>query len=859
MKFYTNAQLIGDNVYLRGYEDGEAIQLIVPCTPYLFVSSPRASQDFRTLDGQPVAKVDFSSPKDARQYIEDYSNVAGHKLYGLEKFLYTFLNDHYPGEIKYDASRIRVVTLDIETDSEGGFPNIETANKAVTAITLRTGDKSLVLGMFEYEPESPNVTYVQCDNERILLERFLRAWRGEYLPDVVTGWNIEFFDMPYLTNRIRRILGDSYAKKLSPFEKLSTRKFELAGKEIIHETPVGINIVDYLGLYRKFSFSQQESFKLDHIAYIELGERKLDYHALGFESLDEFYKGDFKNFINYNIRDVDLVYRLDEKLKFLEQVYALAYDAKVNYIDTLTTVGMWDVIIHNYLLAQGIVVPQAEKNRKDRQIEGAYVKDPAVGLHNWVCSFDLNSLYPHLMMQYNISPDTLYEQLDQFKNVERYNDQGVLVDFQINDSVSQFIDNGVLDNDDLRNYLIENNLTITPTGCTFVKDKQGFLPKLMETMYNDRSAWKKKMLAAKQAYEQTPTKELANEIARCHNMQLAKKIQLNSAYGALSNAFFRWFDPRLAESITKSGQLSIRWMEKHINIYLNKLFKTADEDYVIACDTDSMYIRLEKLVDAVMPGAPVEKIVPFIDKVCSQKLEPFIDKCYDDLGQYVNAYAQKMKMKREAIADKGIWTGKKHYILNVWNLEGVAYKEPKLKMMGIEAVRSSTPSACRDNIKKALGIIMNKTEDDLIDFIADANEKFKSLPFEEVAFPRSVKDMNKYFDPRSGYRKISNAGVPIHVRGALVFNHQVKERKLDTILQSIVEGDKIKFCYMLMPNPFHENVLATPGALPKQLGMDKYIDYNQQFNKGFLEPIKTILDVIGWKTERQNTLESFFG
>lgn len=860
MKFYTNAQLIGDYVYLRGYEDGERVKLTIPCTPYLFVTSPRASKDYRTLDNQNVAKVEFSSPKDARQYIEDYQDVAGHDVYGLEKFLYTFLNDHYQNEIRYDPSLISVVTLDIETDSEGGFPNIETADREVIAITIRKNDNSLVFGMKPYTPESNNIVYIQCENERVLLEKFIRAWRSdEFLPDVITGWNVEFFDMPYLINRIRRILGDSYVRKLSPFEKLTTRKFELAGREIVHETPVGVNILDYLGLYRKFSFSQQESFKLDHIAFIELGERKLDYHELGFETLDEFYKGDFRNFINYNIRDVDLVYRLDEKLKFLEQVYALAYDAKVNYIDTLTTVGMWDVIIHNYLLQQGIVVPQSKKNKKDRQIEGAYVKDPQVGLHRWVCSFDLNSLYPHLMMQYNISPDTLFDQIDQFKNIERYNDQGMLVDFQITDSVSQFIDNGVLDNDNLRNYLVENNLTITPTGCTFVKDFQGFLPKLMETMYNDRSAWKKKMLEAKKQYEQTPTKELANEIARCHNMQLAKKIQLNSAYGALSNAYFRWFDPRLAESITKSGQLSIRWMEKHINQYLNKLFKTEGEDYVIACDTDSMYIRMEKLVDTVMADQPIDKVVAFVDKVCDQKIEPFIDKCYDELGQYVNAYAQKMKMKREAIADKGIWTGKKHYILNVWNLEGVAYKEPKLKMMGIEAVRSSTPSSCRDNIKKALSIIMNKTEDELIDFIAHAHEQFRQLPFDQVAFPRSVKDMNKYYDREIGYRKIGAGGVPIHVRGALVYNHRVRKQKLDTILPLIVEGDKIKYSYMLMPNPFHENVLAAPGALPKQLGMDKYIDYDTQFDKGFVEPIKTILDVIGWKTERRSTLESFFG
>lgn len=861
MRFYTNVQQYGNSVYLIGFENGVRIQEEIPSTPYLFVNAPANTETpYRTLGGRPVIKKTFETPQDARKFVQEKDGIIGFDIYGLERFLYTFINDHYPNEVQYDASLVSVTTIDIETDSENGFPNIKEADKAIISVTVRNKENTLVLGMKPYTPDSDNVKYILCKDEWTLLDQLLTALQSEmYYPDVITGWNVEFFDMPYIINRVRRIMGQKHVLRLSPFRILTSRTFTLNGNETTVETPLGVTILDYLGLYKKFSFSQQESFKLDHIAFLELGERKIDYHSLGYETLHDFYVNDFTNFINYNIRDVDLVYRLDEKLKFIEQVFALAYDGKVNYIDTLTTVTMWDVIIHNYLLARGIVVPRAGRNNKDRQIEGAFVKDPQIGLHKWVVSFDLNSLYPHLIMQYNISPEMLHSQNERFANVDKYDENGNLTGYDITDSIGMFINDKALDDPEIRNYLTTNDLTITPTGCMFKRETQGFLPRLMSTMYNDRSAWKKKMLAAKQQYELTPTRELANEIARCHNMQLAKKIQLNSAYGALGNAFFRWFDPRYAESITKSGQLSIRWIEKHINEYLNKLFKTSGVDYVIACDTDSMYIKLDKLVDTVFPnGAPTEKIVDYLDKVCQQKIEPFIDKCYDTLGEYVNAFEQKMKMKREAIADKGIWTAKKHYILNVWNLEGVAYKEPKLKMMGIEAVRSSTPSACRTNIKKALSIIMNKSEDDLIDFIAKSREEFMSLPFEEIAFPRGVKDMNKYAGSASGYKKISRAGVPIHVRGALIFNHQRKKLGLENILMPITEGDKIKFCYMKMPNPFFENVLATPGSLPKQFNMDKYIDHDQQFDKGFLEPIKTILDVIGWKTERQNTLESFF-
>lgn len=862
MNFYTNIHIRGNEVLLRGVEDGEKIQLAVPYKPYLFVPSQDNNTKYKTLKGQPVKRIDFDSIREAREFVAMYKKVDNFPIYGLMNYGYTFINDKYKGEIQYDVSKISVVTIDIETASDGGFPDIETANKQITAITLRKNEQSVVLGLFPYEPELPNVKYLHCESEAHLLEMFIQVWCSkQFNPDIITGWNVEFFDMPYIVNRIRRILGEYSVKKLSPWGLMSTREFEIMGKTYNLEQPIGITILDYMALYKKFSFSQQESFKLDHIAFIELGERKLDYKELGFESLDDFYKGDFRNYINYNIRDVDLVYRLDQKLKLIEQVFAIAYDGKVNYIDTLATVRMWDTIIHNYLLDANIVVDNPPVIEKQRQIEGAYVKDPQVGMHKWVVSFDLNSLYPHLIMQYNISPETLNGQYSRFANTERFGDDGNLVDFQITDSIGMILDEGVLNDLSIRNQLTQQNVTMTPTGCMFDRDYQGFLPKLMETMYNDRSAWKKRMIDAKKKYEISPSEELSNEVARCHNMQLAKKIQLNSAYGALSNVFFRWYDPRLAESITKAGQLSIRWMEKKINIHLNKLFKTTGEDYVIACDTDSMYIRLEKLVDTVYKDqSDHEKIVNFLDKACEEKFEPFIDRCYEELAVLVNAYEQKMKMKREAIANKGIWTGKKHYILNVYNNEGVAYKEPKLKMQGIEAVRSSTPSACRDYIKKAIGVIMNGTQDELISYIDRSRVEFKKKPFEEVAFPRSVRGLKKYYDSKNGYQKASKAGVPIHVRAALVHNHLIKTKKLDNTLDQIYEGEKIKFAYLLMPNPVHENVFATTGALPKQFGLDRFIDYETQFDKAFVEPIRTITNVMGWHTEKpSSTLDDFFG
>jgi len=338
---------------------------------------------------------------------------------------------------------------------------------------------------------------------------------------------------------------------------------------------------------------------------------------------------------------------------------------------------------------------------------------------------------------------------------------------------------------------------------------------------------------------------------------MAKKIQLNSAYGALGNTFFRWYQRNLAEGITMSGQLSIRWMEKHINEYLNKLFKTENEDYVIACDTDSMYIRLERLVDGVFKNDQydIHKIVKFLDNVCEKKLQPFIDDTFASLGEYMQVMNQKMVMKREAIANKGIWTGKKHYILNVYNNEGVEYSEPKLKMQGIEAVRSSTPAACRKNIKKALEVIMNKDEQATVKFITDFKMEFMTLPFEEIAFPRSVRDLKKYQDASSIYRK----STPIHVKGSLIYNALLREHKIDTKYPIIRDGDKIKFAYLRTPNPARDSVISVPGELPKQLDILQYVDYERQFDKSFLEPIKSILDAVGWQIkDRRQTLEQFF-
>jgi DNA polymerase elongation subunit (family B) len=390
----------------------------------------------------------------------------------------------------------------------------------------------------------------------------------------------------------------------------------------------------------------------------------------------------------------------------------------------------------------------------------------------------------------------------------------------------------------------------------FRKDVRGIRPELMEKMYNERVIFKKKMIDAKKAYEKKKSKELEKEIARCNNIQMAKKISLNSAYGAIGNQYFRYYKLENAEAITLSGQVSIRWIETKMNAYINKLLKTEDVDYVIASDTDSIYLNMGPVVETVFKGREktTESIVSFLDKVASLELEKYIEGAYQELADYVNAYDQKMQMKRENIADRGIWTAKKRYILNVWNSEGVAYTEPKLKMMGIEAVKSSTPAPCRQMIKDGLKIMMSGTEEEVIDYIDKCRAKFKKLSPEQISFPRSVSDVNKYQSSSTIYTK----GTPIHVRGALLFNHYVKEAKLTNKYSLIQNGEKIKFVYLKKPNTIHENIISFIQEFPKELNLDKFIDYELQFEKAFLEPLKSILDAIGWNVEKTVNLELFF-
>ena len=849
--FYTNVVCVGNNILYRGVENGRRVKLKVGYTPTMFLPAKKVT-NWKNLQGEYLEEIKLGSIRESRDFIKRYEEVQNFKIYGNNRYEYAFIADEHKGMIDWDQAHIAIDFIDIEVGSENGFPDPVRADAPITAIAIRRlGGTMKVYGCGDFNNYDENVTYTKCRDEYDLCKQFLTEWMFD-CPDIITGWNTKFFDIPYLVNRFTKILGESEMKKLSPWGIVNERKTNIKGREQIAYEIYGVASLDYIELYKWFApgGKSQESYRLDNIANVELGENKLSYDE--YDSLHDLYKRNYQLFIEYNIKDVELVVRLEGKLKLLELAMTLAYDTKSNFEDVFTQTRMWDAIIYNYLLERNIVVPPRETSIKDGAFEGAYVKDPQIGMHNWVASFDLNSLYPHLMMQYNISPETLIEPEHYSPQMRALVSSGITVDKLLKQEY------------DLT--MLDDGVTITPNGQFFRTDERGFLPTMLEEMYNDRKKFKKLMLQAKQEYElekdAKKKREIKNRISRYENLQLAKKVSLNSAYGAMGSQYFRFYDLRIAMGVTTAGQLSIRWIEQKINEYMNKLLGTY-EDYVIASDTDSIYLRMDGLIDkvygtgaknSVSPNIDKAKVINFMDRVCEEKIQPFIDKSYQELADYVRAYEQKMQMKREGLSDRGIWTAKKRYILNVYNNEGVQYAEPALKVMGLEVVKSSTPSIVRERMKELIKLTVVGTESEVQDYIAKFREEFKSLPPEEISFPRSVNGLNTYANAGSIYIK----GTPIHVRGALLYNYFLKKHNLTNKYQIIQEGEKLKFTYLKEPNPIGDNVISYPSRLPPEFGLDNYVDYDLQFEKTFLEPVKIILDSIGWQSEKTNSLADFF-
>ena len=842
MQYYTNVSRYGNQILLRGYDHGRRIEKKIKYQPILFTST-NVETSWKSLDGKHVGVANagkkFDSMRDATEYVKANQGVSGKKIYGNTKYVPAFINDYYPGNIEFNRSKINVATIDIEVQSDDGFPEPEKADHKVTAICMKSniGDTYYVWGLGDYDVEQSYmkdnlVIYRKFDREDDLLINFINHWSSQqHSPDVVTGWNSRFFDIPYLVNRIHRMLGEEYVKKLSPWGLVDRQDVTKMGRTQTAYELKGISQLDYLDLFKKFGYSYgpQETYKLDHIAHVVLGENKISYDE--YSNLHTLYKHNHQKFIDYNIKDVELVDRIEDKLGLITLCMTMAYKGGVNYNDTFGTTMIWDTIIYRRLFANNIVVPFVEDKHKS-DYPGGFVKDPHVGIHDNVVSFDLNSLYPSIIMQYNMSPETI-----------------------ANGEITQFDIESVLTKTSRPD---NRDKALAANGQYFRTDRPGIIPFIIDEMYKERVGIKQEMITAQKEKEKINKEDkqemyrIERDIAIAENRQMSIKILLNSLYGAMGNRYFRFFDQRIAEAITLTGQLTIRWAEVALNQYLNKALKNEKfKDYIIAIDTDSLYVSLDDVVQRFKPNSPID----FMDKLSQEALEPALESAYADLYGILGGVDNRMVMKREAIADRALWTAKKRYIMNVHDNEGVRYAEPKMKIMGIEAIKSSTPAPCRQALKDIFNVIMKEDERSVQAAIEKFKNYFKTLDPEEIAFPRGVTQVKKWQDRNTVYKK----GTPIHVRGSILYNKLVEDMQLKKKYELINNGEKIKFLYLRQPNSLHENVISFPSYLPEEFGLRKYIDHELQFQKTFLDPIQPILDAVGWTSKEVASLEDFFG
>jgi DNA polymerase elongation subunit (family B) len=839
-EFYTNIAMRGKYILYRGIDEkGNRISRQEEFHPTMYVLSKKKT-DWTTLDGHYVEPVKPGNIPDTREFINQYKDVKGFDIYGNTDYVCQYIAENFTEDIQPDISKIVVANIDIECESENGFPDITDAQERVNAISVDFNGEMYVFGLGKFKL-SASECYLQreYENEEDLLEAFLTIWEHKS-PDIVTGWNIRFFDIPYIVNRITNVLGKKESKRLSPWKDYRERTITKFNKENVVYELVGISTLDYYELYQTFTYVNQASYALNHIAEVELGEKKLDYSE--YDSLSDFYKNDFQKFMEYNVIDTRLVMKLEDKMKLLELAITLAYSAKLgNYMDVFGQLRTWDSIIYHFLHEHKIAIPPKKGSKKDEKYAGAYVKDPIIGMHDWVVSFDLSSLYPSIIRWLNLSPET------KTKDGRR---KIISVDGILSGKNTTM---------NIINEWTSKDLCVAANGTTYTKGYQGFLSAIMEKLYNERKMYKGKMIDAQKRQQEGEDTE--KEITKYYNFQLVRKIQLNSCYGALGNEFGRYYDIDLAEAITLSGQLIIQWIANRLNEFLNKTIGTKDYDYVVASDTDSVYLRCGNLVEKVCPsGKSKQEVVEFLNNSSEEIILPFIEKQYTELSDIMGASQPKaISMEREVIADKAVWTAKKRYMMRVFDSEGVRYDPPKQKIMGIETTRSSTPQVVRDSLKEAINLILTSDEDTIINFIDEFREKFINFSIEEIAFPRGVNGMDKYKDINSIYRK----STPIAVKGSLIYNHYVNKMGLDKKYRKIVSGDKIKFVHLKKPNPVggvagQDQVIAFPNDLPKEFGLDDFIDYEHQFNKSFLNPLKTILEKIGWNWEEVSTLEGLF-
>ena len=846
--FYTSVKRFGSSLLVRYINDG-GIRLskkVSDFEPQVFSVTKRDS-GWSDLYGTKLEPKRFDSIAEHNDFTKTYSDVDGMRIYTIPVDL-QYIHSEYPKTIDWQYSKIKVFFLDIECSIGKGFPDPNLADQEVTAITVYDSltKQYLTFGQKECNYKMEGLRYFNCGNERKLLTAFVTFWESNP-PDILTGWNIDGFDLPYLVNRIKNVLGEDYIKKFSPWGKVNIKPSRDKTKKVPDIEFLGVEILDYLELYKKYVPSKQESYRLDFIAEKELGENKVDYSE-EYSGLQDLYERNFDKYIEYNVHDVTLVVRLEKKMKMIQLQCNLAYKAKTNYRDVFSPVKLWSSLIKNELWYDNKVLYDPGHPGEKEEYDGAFVKDPFPGIYDWVVSIDATSMYPTAIMSYNISPETMLEYDDVPQELlEWFRTSHVdrLAEWDLPKEVTDL--------------LVKHDISMAANGQMYWRETEGILPRMVSKIFEERKFNKKSMLDLKAKVESGELKdseEVQDEIGGYSIAEKGLKVFLNSLYGALANEFFPLFNVYNAEAITLSGQAAIKAVSLELSNYINKLGGT-DRDNVIYIDTDSIYMNMSDVVAKLGPMTD-DQVIDALAKFSDTKINAKSKEICTKYGEMLNMRTMKLEFKREKVIPKIVFIIKKRYFCMVGDSEGVRYKVQEFSATGVETNRSSTPKFARGMLEDAFTMILQKDNDTLLDFIDGVHEQFMTLPILDISFPRGVNGLKKYADERNIYNKGNGVSTPIHVRAALLYNHWLKKKGLDRKYPPIYEGEKIRFVY-LKPSYIKEDVIAFgEEGLPEEFGLEDYVDREMQFEKAFLGPVKNVCEKIGWKWERSSDLSSFF-
>lgn len=820
-------------------EAGKRIQCDVSVSPYLYIEDNAGEKT--TIFGTKAKKKIFNNAYERNKFIQDsgikrvYENLPVIQQYLID----TFWTENEKPE--FTKNKLKVTFIDIETYSVDGFPNIDEPDHTVNVITCydNFSKKFHTFGLKPYNGTNKNIVYTHCKNERDLFIKFIEYIEADY-PDVLSGWNSEFFDIPYIVNRCERILGQEYVNRLSPTGNVFYRevmgKFGRQQKRYYIE---GVACIDYLDIYRRFCLKLRESYKLDAIGEIELGERKVDYGDMNLSTLADT---DWTTFVDYNVQDVNLLVRLEDKLQYVVLLRMLAYVGLTTLEGAMGTISVINGALTIRARKRKEVLSTFIRNQGTGKNPGAYVAEPKSGFKNNVVSFDANSLYPNVMISLNLSPETKVGRIEKNNNgnINIYHVSGKCVE---------------LTPEKFATFLNSEECSVTKAGFLFTQKKKGIIPEFLDYYYNERVKIREELFKVKQKLSSLNKSDsdytsLKYEVERLNTKQMVIKILINSAYGYMGNKQAPIGDDDIASSVTLTGQAIIKQAGKLLQEYLTTKYnvvdnKVLDESWVYS-DTDSCYFSLDCIKDRV----PIK-----VDNDINPDFYNVVNDIESYLNKNITGWAEKnlrtkdsrFVFKRECIADVGLFLQKKRYVMHILDDEGI--KVDKFKYTGVEVVRTSMPNAVKPYAKKIIEtMLISQSHHQTNKVLKETYEVFKTLPIEDIAFVMGVKGYEKYASKCNEFNIAKKT--PVHVKAAYLHNFLNKRMGIDNKHEDISSGDKIRFYYTMQPNRYGIDVVGFKYNRPEEYENDLKVDYEKMFEKILYNSIERFYENVKWQIRK---------